>query len=153
MNTECVRDWLKIGGCSGIGDVALRHLMESFHSPQAVLKASRSDLLAVQGLKQEIVDQIPQCMDDRVADQEFDRALQLGCSVVTVCDATYPERLKAIHDAPPVLFTLGTFAEADCHAVAIVGARRSTAYGRAMTEELSAGLVKQRTGQCYQRVR
>ncbi|HIB53903.1 MAG TPA: hypothetical protein EYO39_03650, partial [Nitrospirales bacterium] len=128
MNTECVRDWLKIGGCSGIGDVALRHLMESFHSPQAVLKASRSDLLAVQGLKQEIVDQIPQCMDDRVADQEFDRALQLGCSVVTVCDATYPERLKAIHDAPPVLFTLGTFAEADCHAVAIVGARRSTAY-------------------------
>jgi hypothetical protein len=66
--------------------------MESFHSPQAVLKASRSGLLAVQGLKQEIVDQIPQCMDDRVADQKFDRALQLGCSVVTVCDATYPER-------------------------------------------------------------
>ncbi len=143
MNSECVRGWLKIQGCSGIGDVTLRHLMESFDSPQAVVEASRSDLLAVQGLRQEIVDQIPQCMDDdRVADQEFDRALNLGCSVVTVCDASYPERLKAIHDAPPVLFTLGTFEEADCHAVAIVGARRSTAYGRAMTEELSAGSPK-----------
>ena len=68
-------------------------------------------------------------MDDRVAE-------------VKVCDANYPERLKAIHDAPPVLYTLGTFEEADRYAVAIVGARRSTAYGRAVTEHLSAGLAQ-----------
>lgn len=142
MNSECVRGWLKIRGCSGVEDVTLRHLMESFDSPQAVLEASRSDLLAVPGLKQEMIDRIPQCMDDRVADQEFDRVLNLGCSVVTMCDANYPERLKAIHDAPPVLYTLGTFEEADRHAVAIVGARRSTAYGRAMTEHLSSGLAQ-----------
>lgn len=75
------------------------------------------------------MDQAPDPMDDRVAE-------------VRVCDATYPERLKAIHDAPSVLYTLGTFEEADRYAVAIVGARRSTAYGRAMTEHLSAGLAK-----------
>ena len=68
-------------------------------------------------------------MDDRVAE-------------VRVCDVHYPERLKAIHDAPPVLYTLGTFEEADRYAVAIVGARRSTAYGRAVTERLSAGLAQ-----------
>ncbi len=68
-------------------------------------------------------------MDDRVAE-------------VKVCDVHYPERLKAIHDAPPVLYTLGTFEEADRYAVAIVGARRSTAYGRAVTEHLSAGLAQ-----------
>ena len=142
MTSECVRGWLKIRGCSGVGDITLRRLMESFDSPQAVLAASHSDLLAVQGLRQDVIDRIPQCMDDRVTDQEFDQALTFGCSLVTVCDSNYPERLKAIYDAPPVLYTLGTLEETDRYSVAIVGARRSTSYGRAMTEQLSAGLAK-----------
>ena len=77
MNSECVRAWLKIQGCSGIGDVTLRHLMESFDSPQAVVEASRSDLLAVQGLRQEIVDQIPQCVDDRLLTKSLIERLTL----------------------------------------------------------------------------
>jgi len=60
---------------------------------------------------------------------------------VKLCDANYQERLKATHDAPPVVYTLGTFEDADHYALAIVVVRRSTAYGRAMTEQLSAGLA------------
>ena len=48
--------------------------------------------------------------------------------------------LRALHDAPQIFYTLGTVEEAGRYAVAIVVARRSTAYGRAVTEQLSAGL-------------
>jgi DNA processing protein len=57
-------------------------------------------------------------------------------------DPTYPARLKMIADPPPLLYITGTLTEQDELAVAIVGARRATAAGRAMTEELSHDLAE-----------
>ena len=61
--------------------------------------------------------------------------------VLSVLDPTYPTRLKMIADPPPLLYITGTLTEQDELAVAIVGARRATAAGRAMTEELSHDLA------------
>jgi len=47
-----------------------------------------------------------------------------------------------IADPPPLLYITGTLTEQDELAVAIVGARRATAAGRAMTEELSHDLAR-----------
>ena len=58
-----------------------------------------------------------------------------------VLDPAYPTRLKMIADPPPLLYITGTLTEQDELAVAIVGARRATAAGRAMTEELSHDLA------------
>ena len=140
MSPDDIRGWLRVRECSGIGDVALRRLMELFESPKAAMAASRSDLLAVRGLGEENIEHIARCLDDPMADDEFDQALQLGCSVVTICDVNYPRRLKAIHDAPPILYVLGAFKDADDYAIAIVGTRRSTSYGHVVTQQLSAGL-------------
>jgi DNA processing protein len=46
-----------------------------------------------------------------------------------------------ITDPPPLLYITGTLTDQDALAVAIVGARRATAAGRAMTEELSHDLA------------
>jgi DNA processing protein len=46
-----------------------------------------------------------------------------------------------IADPPPLLYITGTLTDQDALAVAIVGARRATAAGRAMTEELSHDLA------------
>ena len=61
--------------------------------------------------------------------------------VLTLLDPTYPARLKMIADPPPLLYITGTLTEQDELAVAIVGARRATAAGRAVTEELSHDLA------------
>jgi DNA processing protein len=50
-------------------------------------------------------------------------------------------RLKMIADPPPLLYITGALTEQDELAMAIVGARRATAAGRAMTEELSHDLA------------
>jgi DNA processing protein len=46
-----------------------------------------------------------------------------------------------IADPPPLLYITGTLTEHDELAMAIVGARRATAAGRVMTEELSHDLA------------
>jgi DNA processing protein len=60
----------------------------------------------------------------------------------TLKDKTYPPLLKEIDDAPPVLYTYGKLTEADQFALAVVGTRNSTTYGRQVTEHIVTELAK-----------
>ncbi|HSQ51563.1 MAG TPA: DNA-processing protein DprA, partial [Nitrospiraceae bacterium] len=62
--------------------------------------------------------------------------------VRSLLDSAYPVPLKMIADPPPLLYVTGTLTEQDELAVAIVGARRATAAGRTVTEELSHDLAE-----------
>jgi DNA processing protein len=67
---------------------------------------------------------------------------QQGITVLTWEDELYPRRLKEIDQPPPVLYTRGELVETDEWAVAIVGTRRVTAYGRQVTEEIAGALAR-----------
>ncbi|MCC3376250.1 DNA-processing protein DprA [Cohnella sp. REN36] len=74
------------------------------------------------------------------------RWARTGLSFVTALDAAYPDRLRQIADAPWVLYYYGRLELADRPAVAIVGTRLATTYGRRVAAELasdcaSAGLT------------
>ena len=74
------------------------------------------------------------------------RLAAAGARVVTWADDEYPSRLRQIPDPPPALFVRGEVADLDRPAVAVVGARRASGYGRRVAEELgrdlaAAGLV------------
>ena len=62
-----------------------------------------------------------------------------GMTVVTIRDPAYPPLLQAIPGAPAVLFVRGALEERP--AVAIVGSRRATAYGRAAAGRLAFDLA------------
>src|SRR5262249_41083519 len=57
-------------------------------------------------------------------------------------DPQYPAALSKIEAAPPLLYYRGTLAETDTQAVAIVGSRHCTAYGRKIAERIAGGLVR-----------
>ena len=61
--------------------------------------------------------------------------------VLTSDDPAYPARLREIEQPPPVLFVRGEWLAEDQIAVAIVGTRRITAYGRQVTEQLATHLA------------
>jgi DNA processing protein len=56
-------------------------------------------------------------------------------------DANYPPRLLMIPDPPPLLYVAGSLHASDELAIAVVGARRGTAAGRLVTEQLASGLA------------
>lgn len=62
--------------------------------------------------------------------------------VITIYDKNYPEYLKNIYDRPYVLYTKGSIIKDDEFAVAVVGSRKSTAYGKWVTEKLVKDLTK-----------
>lgn len=61
--------------------------------------------------------------------------------VITIYDENYPEDLKSIYDRPYVLYTKGSLIKDDKFALAVVGSRKSTSYGRWVTEKLVKELV------------
>jgi DNA processing protein len=64
-----------------------------------------------------------------------------GISILTWEDDLYPVRLKEIDQPPPVLYVRGALTTEDSWAVAVVGTRRVSAYGRQVTEELASFLA------------
>ena len=63
-----------------------------------------------------------------VAERERRAAAALGAGVVTLADEDYPAPLRELALPPPVLYCRGTLPDAP--AVAVVGSRRPTDYGR-----------------------
>jgi DNA processing protein len=66
---------------------------------------------------------------------------ELGARVVLEGDGEYPELLLATHDPPALLFVRGALSAAPEAAVAIVGSRRASAYGRLQAGRLAAELA------------
>jgi DNA processing protein len=143
MTRAELESWLRLRAIGGVGDLTVLRLVRAWHSPGAVLRASREDLIQ-SGCSPQLADAIrrgpgsPAC---RGLERELNAIERGHIEVRSALDPTYPTRLKMIPDPPPLLYITGTLTERDELAVAIVGARRATAAGRVMTEELSHDLA------------
>jgi DNA processing protein len=65
-----------------------------------------------------------------------------GVKAFTCNQPDYPARLKEIYDYPPVLYVRGALTAADEWAVAMVGTRRATPYGRQIAEQFAGDLAR-----------
>jgi DNA processing protein len=134
------RYWIGFNLIKGIGAVRMQALIQHFGDLEVAWKASPADL-AQAGLGPKLVERILQARAGVDLDQLWARIESQGIKILTWEDETYPQRLKEIDQPPPVLYLRGEYLPDDLFAVAIVGTRRVTPYGRQITEELSAFLA------------
>lgn len=64
-----------------------------------------------------------------------------GIKWITIFDENYPKLLKQIYDPPIVLYYIGEVSNWDEKAIAVVGTRKMTGYGKAVTEQFTQTLV------------
>lgn len=76
------------------------------------------------------------------AREEWDAVRRLGCGVLLHASPSYPQRLREIPDPPLFLYAQGECALLGAPAVAVVGTRQSTPYGREAAHELCLGLSR-----------
>jgi Predicted Rossmann fold nucleotide-binding protein involved in DNA uptake len=144
MTRAELESWFCLRAIDGVGDLTVLRLVRTWHSPGAVLRASHDELIQ-RGCSLQLADAIrrgPDRSAHRGIETELNAIERRCIEVRSVLDPTYPARLKMIADPPPLLYITGTLTEQDDLAVAIVGARRATASGRALTEELSHDLAE-----------
>jgi DNA processing protein len=120
-----------------LGPVNLRRLLQVFDSPERVLIAARSELSAVDGLGQDIVDSIISWESLVDLQKEMVRVREFGANILTLDDAEYPAQLREIHDPPTVLYVWGKLEPRDRHAIGVVGSRRTSHYGLECAKKIS----------------
>ena len=131
--------WLALALAPDIGPRAACDLVERFGTPEAVLDASDDALLAA-GASSAAVAGIRR--GRALASVEAARLARADASLVTLGDANYPARLRQIPDPPLTLAVRGTLVDADEPAVAVVGTRRASEYGRRVADEIARGLAQ-----------
>ncbi|MGY4707871.1 DNA-processing protein DprA [Candidatus Bipolaricaulota sp. J31] len=132
--------WVALNALPSLTPRRLRLLLRSFGDPRAILAAEEGELAGAIGpeaARRLVIERArfdPEC--------ELIRAEKAGARVVTVEDAAYPEPLRRLPDPPLVLYILGELTAEEGRALAIVGTRRATSYGRlvarGLAEELAA---------------
>jgi len=124
-----------------IGPIRVRRLIESLGSPERILSASRDDLRQVEGIGPEMAASIADWENLIDLPEEQRRMQDHGITSLTIEDEAYPPSLREIHDPPFLLYVKGEILERDRHAVAVVGSRRCTHYGRESARRLSFQLA------------
>ena len=127
---------------AGIGPRLRTALVEHFGTPADVLRASPAQLRQVRGMGPTLVDTIVTASDLTAAMEEIQRCRDLQIELVEVADSNYPALLREIADPPAVLYLKGDLRPVDSLAVAIVGTRHASPYGRRYAESLAAGFAQ-----------
>jgi DNA processing protein len=124
----------------GVGNILGLGLVRAFRSPEAVFAARDQDLQCA-GVRREVRAALRRFDRWRDVDAQLARLDRAGGRLVTWDDASYPELLRQIHDPPLFLYVLGELSAADAYAVAVVGSRDASPYGRQMTAVICEGLA------------
>lgn len=134
------RFWVALNRIPGVGRVRFQALQSKFGNLADAWSASRSDLKAA-GLEDRVVRAIVTERAKIDPDSEIQRLIEANVTPLTWDDPAYPRRLKEMDDPPPVLYVKGDLEDVDEFAVAVVGTRRPTPYGRQVAEEMSQQLT------------
>jgi len=135
------RYWVAWNLVKGIGAVRFRTLLSAFGDAQSAWQAS-PEALREAGLGEKVTGNVVKMRAQISLDKVWEKLEAGNIQVLTWDDEAYPRRLKEIDQPPPVLYLRGNLLPEDEWAVAIVGTRRVTAYGRQVAEEMASGLAR-----------
>ena len=134
--------WIAFNVFEGIGPLRFGLLLKYFGSAEKAWKASRKELLEI-GLGQKLTEKFLLFRKSFDFDKYLKRLELLKVSVLTLKDKKYPKLLREIKTAPFVLYVKGEIQSQDDKALAVVGTRKVTSYGREVTQVLTRDLVTQ----------
>lgn len=133
--------YIALNMIDGIGPIKVRAMIDTLGSPEAVFEASVDALTRVPGIGVRLAERLVAAPGRLDIAGEIRRAGKLGARIVTLLDDEYPSALKEIHDPPLALYVRGDLRSVDRHAVALVGSRRATHYGRTVADRLGYQLA------------
>lgn len=135
-----MESWIRLTK-TGASARRLNRLLDHFGTPEALFAAAPREVSAVAHCAPAVAERL---LDPAYAAGPRDLRLmeQLGVRLVCRVDADYPPLLREIPDPPVALYLRGTLEPCDRRAVAIVGSRQVSDYGRRVAERFGRELAE-----------
>lgn len=131
---------LALHSIDGLGPIRLKAILDYFKDPKLAWEASAAQLLNI-GIPKNAVELLLQTRIKLQPESYAQSIKEKGISWLTIFDESYPKLLAQIYDPPIVLYLRGEILPQDAKAIAVVGTRKMTGYGKLVTEQFTKGLV------------
>jgi DNA processing protein len=136
-----LRYWVGFNRVRGIGPLRLRALLDAYGSIERAWHASPEQLKSA-GLDSRSIKNLLKTRSSIDLERELKRVEAVGAQILTWESPNYPRLLLETSAPPPVLYVKGELTEDDAWAVAVVGTRRASTYGREVTRRLAGALAR-----------
>lgn len=141
MSCDDLKYWLALTLIKDIGPVTAKRLLSAFRTPKRVFEASPNELKDVEGINGSKINGISEFNSWDKVEKEINEINGHNVRIIRYTDEEYPESLRHIDDSPVILYVRGSFIKKDKYAVAIVGSRNMTPYGKKITETIASDLA------------
>lgn len=134
--------WVATSAIPGVGTATFNYLRKKFKTLKKFWNADSEQIkkLKVDAKTRDSILSFRTSVDPKVY---LETVYEKGIRVVSLLDRGYPANLRSIIDAPAVLYYKGSLLAENDLALAVVGARFATSYGRQVTEKFVFDLVNQ----------
>ena len=136
-----LRFWVAFNIVQGIGPVGVQNLLDYFGGLEAAWQADPLEQ-ARAGLGSRALENLRKAKAALDLDEELDKIARLEVKILTWESSDYPERLRHIYASPPVIYVKGELRPEDEWAVAVVGTRRASSYGKEVTRQIVTDLTR-----------
>lgn len=133
--------WVGFNLVKGIGAVRMQQLIDYFGDVERAWYGSY-DSFRQAGLSEKISARIVEIRNQLNLEEYIHKLITQNIKIIIKDDPSYPRYLKEIQQPPPVLYVRGELVIEDDWAVAIVGTRRVTHYGRQIAEKFARSLAE-----------
>ncbi len=124
-----------------MNETRLKRLLVHFGTPGKILGARIEELREVQGIDDELASAITGYKRSAGTRERVKACRSAGVRTIEFAAGDFPANLRELAHMPPVLFVRGEVLEQDRQAIALVGTRRPSVYGRQIAEKLGRELA------------
>lgn len=132
-------DWLALSLVQGVGQKAIRRLLDRFGTVSALLEASADAIAEAARIEPGLASSIARARESEAFAQERRLIAQHGVQVLCLDQDEYPIALRDIPVPPPLLYCRGEVPLPAGWCLAVVGTRRQSRYG----EKVTRGLIEE----------
>lgn len=138
--------WLTLYLTPGLGNSAIKRLVERFGDVQNILKTDERVLMGVQGISRDLARKISKRAYEAKGLEEMEKMENAGARLLTYTDPDFPPLLREISSPPVCLYRKGRAFPEEQLFVGVVGSRNPTHYGLRVAREMGMGLARRGAG-------
>ncbi len=128
MNERNCLIWLN--SIQGVGYITIEKILRYFGSWENLWNASSKDIYHIPNMRKNIADKLLETRNVDYIEKYKEKLLSKNVKCTMIKDKEYPNILKGIKAPPHLLYMKGDIVEEDEKALAIIGSRKCSSYGK-----------------------
>lgn len=125
-----------------LGAVRIQKLLKIYGSAREIYKVSKSELMKLEGFGQRCCEAFERSKQEEQIKKQYECLEKKEVRMISFEDKEYPKKLRNLYDPPYTLFVKGELPLEEKVSIAIVGARKCSAYGKEVALHFSRELTK-----------